>query len=271
MTTLVGIAESAALAGGHVLAKKAGVFGEIRTKSSSTDYVTDVDIASGIAVASEILRLDPDARLLVEEPEVCDRLGCESATLQDERLWVIDPLDGTTSFMHGYPCFSVSVALLEGGEPVAAAVYNAAAGEMVSAQSGCGATLDGSKIRVTDVEHIPDSLIITGFPYDRGALLDRQLAIFAEVLRTVQGIRRDGSAAIDLTHVAAGRADAFWELALQPWDTSAGVLIVREAGGVVSDLTGEPWRPASPHHVVAANPRLHERLIELIARVEGDS
>lgn len=264
MDRLLATAEAAARAGGRVLAERVGKLGSVRTKSSTVDMVTDVDIAAGVAVVESILATDPTARVIVEEPEVYGPTGAATGALDDPEVWVIDPLDGTTSYIHGYPCYSVSVACLRDGRPVAGAVYNASRGEMTSAAEGSGATLDGVPIRVGSVATVPEALLITGFPYDRTVTLDRQLAIFNRMIRIVHGIRRDGSAAIDLSLVASGRADGFWELALQPWDIAAGVVILREAGAAVTDLSGADWT-YSTTDVVAANPRLHAELLKLIA------
>jgi myo-inositol-1(or 4)-monophosphatase len=260
---LLAIAEQAARAGGGVLADRAGRLGAVRTKSSTVDMVTDVDIAAGVAVVGAILASDPAARVIVEEPEVYGLTGVVQGSLDDPEVWVVDPLDGTTSYIHGYPCYSVSVACLRDGRPVAGAVYNASRDEMTSAAEGSGATLDGAPIHVSSVATIPEALLVTGFPYDRTVTLDRQLAIFTRVIRIVHGIRRDGSAAFDLALVASGRADGFWELALQPWDVAAGVVILREAGAVVSDLSGADWTPSTTD-IVAANPALHAEMLSLI-------
>jgi len=263
------IACEAALAGGEVLKTSTGRVGPVRTKSSATDLVTEVDIASGVAVARAIAAHLPRARFVIEEPEVYGSAGVEMGTLDDPEVWVVDPLDGTTSYVHGYPCYSVSVALLRDGQPVAGAVYNAASGEMSSAAAGTGATLDGRAIRCSEVANVSEALLITGFPYDRTATLDRQLAVFTRLLRTVHGVRRDGSAAIDCCHVAAGRADGFWEFALKPWDTAAGVLMLREAGALVTDMHGEGWTTATADHV-AAGPRLHPVLLEAISAAAAE-
>ncbi|HEX9093820.1 MAG TPA: inositol monophosphatase family protein [Coriobacteriia bacterium] len=257
------VARSAALAGGRVLASRAGSLGEVRTKSSASDFVTDVDIASGVAVAREIAEAWPGARFVIEETEVYAMAGVRPGDLRDPEVWVVDPLDGTTSYMHGYPCYSVSVALVRDGQPVAGAVFNAAAGEMNAAAAGCGATRDGRALRCGTASTIETALLITGFPYDRTATLDRQLAIFSRVLRRVHGVRRDGSAAIDCCHVAAGRADGFWELALKPWDTAAGTVILRESGALVTDFEGSDW-DVTTADTIAANPRLHAELLELV-------
>jgi myo-inositol-1(or 4)-monophosphatase len=257
------VARAAALAGGRVLSERAGSLLEIRTKSSASDFVTDVDIAAGVAAASEIAASWPGARFVIEESEVYETPGVTQGDLGDSEVWVIDPLDGTTSYMHRYPCYSVSVALLREGRPVAGAVYNAALNEMVSASAGGGATLDGRALRCTGTDTIEHSLLITGFPYDRTVTLDRQLAILTRMLRTVHGIRRDGSAAIDCCHVAAARADGYWELGLKPWDVAAGALIVREAGGIITDFDGHDWTTATTD-VVVAGPALHPVLLAAV-------
>ncbi len=264
MPTPRSIARDAALAGGAILAAHRAQPGAVRSKEWRTDFVTEADIASGVACVRTILAHDPLARIVVEEPEVCEILGIEPGSVTDPRVWVIDPLDGTTSFLHGFPCYSVSVALVADGEPVAGAVYNAALAELVSAERGAGATLNDTPLRCSDAASVQDALVVTGFPYDRGAPLERQLAVLSAFLRApVHGVRRDGSAAIDCCHVAAGRADGFWEYALKPWDMAAGALICREAGAVVSDTDGTPWTAAS-EGIVAANPVLHPQMLEVI-------
>jgi myo-inositol-1(or 4)-monophosphatase len=258
-------AKAAALAGGDVLHERFGNLGAIRSKSSRTDFVTEADVASGVAIASAILERDPAARILVEEDEVYGLLGIEKAELGEGDVWVVDPLDGTTSFIHGYPTYSVSVALVRGLVPVAGAVYNAAAREMNAAATGLGATRDDVALQVSSAEKVSDALVITGFPYDRGEPLTRQLAVLAAFLRApVHGIRRDGSAAIDCCHVACGRADGFWEYALKPWDMAAGVIIAREAGGHVTDVNGAEWNALSTS-ILVANPTLHAEMQRLIA------
>jgi len=261
-------ARAAATAGGEVIAARGRDIGAVRIKGSQTDMVTETDIAAGVAVVRAILSYDASARVVVEEPEVYDLTGVTRAELDDPEVWMIDPLDGTTSFVHGYPCYSVSVALLRDGDPVAGAVYNVAAGELCSAAQGHGAFLDGTPIRTGSAARLDQALLITGFPYDRGATLDRQLAALARFLRApVHGIRRDGSAAVDCCHVASGRADGFWEFGLQPWDTAAGVVILREAGAVVTRTDGSPWS-TSPGGIIAANPQLHALMLEV---VRGDA
>lgn len=263
-------ARIASKAGGAVLRARRDDVGAVRSKGTATDFVTESDIASGIAVARAILERDPGARLLVEEPEVHEAVGVAPASLEEGgEVWAVDPLDGTTSFLHGFPCYSVSVALVRDGLPVAGAVYNAALDEMVSAAQGLGATVDGRSVHCTAASAICDALVVTGFPYDRTTPLDRQLAVLASFLRApVHGIRRDGSAAIDCTHVAIGRADGFWEYTLKPWDLAAGVIVCREAGAVASDVAGRPW-DVTCDTICVANPRLHPLMLKVIAGAGG--
>jgi myo-inositol-1(or 4)-monophosphatase len=262
------IAAQAARAGAEVVRERAGRFEKVRTKSSGVDFVTEVDVAAGVAVVSSIAAAVPHTRFVVEEPEVCGLAGVEEGSLGDSEVWVIDPLDGTTSFVHGYPCYSVSVALLRDGQPSAGAVLNAATGELFTAEAGGGAFLSGVPIHCTAAPDIPSALLATGFPYERTTTLDRQLRIFAAIIRDAHDIRRDGSAAVDCCEAACGRVDGFWEIALRPWDMAAGVCILREAGALVTDTKGSPWTPATAD-LVAANPALHSRLLEVIAEVEA--
>jgi myo-inositol-1(or 4)-monophosphatase len=262
------VAETAARAGAEVLLEHAGRVTGLRTKSGSADLVSAADIAAGVAVVRSVAERLEGARFVVEEPEVYALAGVTAGTLEDGEVWVIDPLDGTTSFVHGYPCWSVSVACLRDGMPVAGAVYNVPADELCSAAAGAGATCGGAPLLVRGASTIEDALLVTGFPYDRGAELDRQLRIFERLLRPAHDIRRDGSAAVDLCHVAAGRVDGLWETSLQAWDMAAGVLIVTEAGGVVTDFEGRPWTAAT-RDVIAANPALHAVLLETIRVTEG--
>ncbi len=263
MNWLLDTAIAAAEAGGAILRAKAADFGEVRVKSSSVDFVTDADIAAGVAAVHAIAERVEGARFVVEEPEVYALAGVPEGSLDDDEVWVIDPLDGTTSFVHGYPCYSTSVAFLRVQQPVAGAVHNAAMGETTSASKDEGAWRDGVRLHVAKAAGIDEALLITGFPYDRGETLEKQMRVFTQIIRTAHGIRRDGSAAIDCCHVAAGRADGFWEFGLQPWDTAAGVAALREAGATVTGIDGEPWTARSGG-IIAANPTLHAALVATI-------
>jgi myo-inositol-1(or 4)-monophosphatase len=262
-------AAAAATAGAEVIREHGRRLGRVRTKSSGVDFVTEVDIASGVAVVRSLMEAMPGARFVVEEPEVYGLTGGTEGTLDDDEVWIVDPLDGTTSFVHGYPCYSVSVACVRSGRAAAGAVFNAASWELFTAVDGGGAFLDGNPIRTTAAADIPQALLATGFPYERTTTLDRQLRIFAAVIRVAHDIRRDGSAAVDCCEAACGRVDAFWELALRPWDMAAGVCILREAGCAVTDTAGRDWTPHTTD-IVAANPALHAKLLELIAEVGAE-
>jgi len=263
MSDLLELAVSAAHGAGALLARRSGSPGRTSTKSSDVDMVTEFDIAAGVLIARELAGGDPGTPLLIEEPEVYALAGVEEAGLDAPAVWVVDPIDGTTSFIHGYPTFSVSIARVECGRPVLGVVFNVPLTETFAAEAGAGATRNDVPITASDAVSIDRALVATGFPYDRGAPLTRQLAVLGSLLRTVHGIRRDGSAAVDCCHVACGRADGFWEFGLRPWDTSAGMLIAREAGATISALDGSPWSPGTPDVLVAA-PRLHAVLLEAI-------
>ncbi len=262
-------AVAAAEAGATAIRNRAGVTERVRSKSWASDLVTEADIAAGSAVARAILSRDSSARFVIEEDEVYDLADAPRGALQDPEVWLVDPLDGTTSFVHGYPCYSVSVALLRHGEPVAGAVTNVPLSETVSAAQGKGAALGEQPLRCSKTDSLDQALLVTGFPYDRGAPLDRQLSALGSFLRApVHGIRRDGSAAVDCCHVALGRVDGFWEYGLQPWDTAAGVVICRESGARITAIDGSEW---SVHcsGILAANPALHERMLDIVRGTEG--
>lgn len=263
MSDLSKIAENAARAGAAVLSEHAGRVTGVRHKSSPADMVTAADVASGVAIVRAIADEVEGARFVVEEAEVYDLAGVPQGAIGSGDVWVIDPLDGTTSFVHSYPCYSVSVACLRDGHPIAGAVLNVPTGELFSAAAQEGAWHDGDKITCSGAKRVEEALVATGFPYDRGEPLDRQLAMLAKVIRVAHDIRRDGSAAVDLCNVAVGRTDGFWEITLKPWDMAAGVLIITEAGGAVTDLSGKPWTTATTD-VVAANRDLHPALLELL-------
>jgi myo-inositol-1(or 4)-monophosphatase len=177
----------------------------------------------------------------------------------------VDPLDGTTNFAHGYPCFAVSIGLMEDGEPIAGVVFNPVAGELFSAARGEGAYLNGKPIRVSSVEKLAHSLVATGFPTHQRKRSANMEYYWEFTLRS-HGVRRDGSAALDLCSVACGRFDAFWEFRLNSWDTAAGVVLVREAGGAVTDLAGQSYRPGG-FVMLASNGRVHEEMREIAAGI----
>lgn len=247
---------AAKLAAG-IISSGAGRLSGIRWEAKSgSDFVSEVDRAAETAIAGSIRARFPGAAIIGEEFSPTVSTGAELA-------FVVDPLDGTTNFLHGYPEYAVSIAALSRGTPRAGVVLNVSSGETFTAVAGGGAFLDGERIRVSGITEPGRSLVGTGFPFKRLDLLPGYLPQFERVTRGTAGIRRAGSAALDLAAVACGRFDAFWELDLAPWDIAAGVLLVREAGGVVTDLAGAEAE-INFGGFVAGNPVVHRWLIETL-------
>ncbi len=225
---------------------------QIEHKSSSSDLVTEADKASEKAILSLIRQNHPDHSLLAEES------GSEENP-QSGYCWVVDPLDGTTNFTHQYPMVSISIALLKEGKPILALIDHPILKERFIAVKGEGATLNGQPIHVSKNPTLEKSLLATGFSYDRNETDDNNYKEFCRITSLSQGVRRLGSAALDLAYVAAGRLDGFWERGLGPWDMAAGWLLVQEAGGTVTDYDGTDFELASGR-VLASNGILHEEL-----------
>jgi len=249
-------------------AAKAGSHIKERLGHSKIDYkgafnlVTDVDQASEKMIL-EILRADfPDDSILAEEGG-----GSEKKT---SRRWLIDPLDGTTNFAHSYPFFAVSIALEVDAEVVVGVVFNPISGELFSAQKGKGAFLNSEPISVSQVPTVNESLLATGFPPDSGNASQNNIAAFAAITHLCHGVRRDGSAALDLCYVASGRLEGFWEFKLAPWDIGAGSLIVREAGGLTTDVDGSPLK-LETGHILATNGKIHNEVMQVIERVNAET
>jgi len=221
------------------------------------DLVTEYDRRSERLLIERITRRFPAHAILAEES------GNHEAPGSTTR-WIIDPLDGTTNFAHNYPFFGVSIAVETRGELAAGAVFDPVRGEMFAAARGEGATLNARPIRVSDVERIEDALLVTGFPYDVREHPELILPLFHAFLVRAQGVRRDGSAALNLCYLANGRFDGFWESSLSAWDMAAGVLIVREAGGTVTDFSGGPFR-LDGRCILASNGRVHEEMMRIAA------
>lgn len=219
------------------------------------DLVTDVDRASEALIVAAIAERFPDHSVLAEEGG-----GAEHGS---EYRWVIDPLDGTNNYAHGFPFFSVSIGLLRGEDPFIGVVYDPLRDELFSAQRGAGAHCNGRPLRVSQTPALAAALVSTGFPYTYGAGGRNNLQEFDRIQARTQGVRRAGSAALDLSYVAAGRLDAHWELRLNPWDTAAGALLVLEAGGRLSDSRGGPWTPWTAD-LVASNGRIHDELVDAL-------
>ena len=194
--------------------------------------------------------------------EAANQSAPAGRTSGGEFLWVVDPLDGTTNFAHGYPVFCVSVGLLEAGEPVAGVVYDPVREELFEAARGRGAFLNGRPIRVSECPALGEALLVTGFPYDFQNVRDDTVDLFSRFLHRAQAVRRDGSAALDLCYVAAGRFDGFWERRLKPWDTAAAAAILREAGGLVTRFDGAPFS-VFDREILAAGPKLHPAMVSV--------
>jgi myo-inositol-1(or 4)-monophosphatase len=228
-------------------------------RKGRTNLVTEVDRRVEEYLFDAVSKEYPGHSILAEE-------GHEAAAGGDW-LWVIDPLDGTNNFAHGYPMVAVSVAVQYKGETIVGVVYDAIRDEGFYASAGSGAKTDGGPISVSRSTSLIESLVATGFPYDKHESDVDNLGNWCRVTKRVRGIRRGGSAALDLAYVAAGRLDAFWELKLSPWDTAAGALLVTEAGGVVSRFDGSPYRIFDVD-IVAGTPRVYEEIRPLL-KVEG--
>jgi len=222
------------------------------------DLVTETDKRSEALIVARIRNHFPQHAIVAEE-------GGTGSVEKSRYTWYVDPLDGTTNFAHGYPCVAVSIGLLEDGDPLAAVVLNPFANELFSAARGEGAFLNNKPIRVSSTETLARSLLSTGFPTDKVARSTNIHYYWGFTLRS-HGIRRDGSAALDLCSVACGRFDGFWEFGLKSWDTAAGTLIVREAGGQVTDMSGRPFHPGD-REALATNGRIHAEIQAVAADI----
>jgi myo-inositol-1(or 4)-monophosphatase len=220
------------------------------------NLVTVADKKSEELIIGGILARYPQHSILAEE---------SGSTQPGARVqWIIDPLDGTTNFAHGYPFYCVSIAVEENGEVVCGAVYDPVRDEMYSAARGSGAYCNGERLRVSDVGRLSEALLITGFPYNFRERLETVISQFRRFLVASQAVRRGGAAALDLCYVAAGRLDGFWELYLQPWDTAAGRVILEEAGGRLSDFKGSRFS-IYMKEIVASNNLLHQEMLDVLA------
>jgi len=268
LNELLSVAEAAARDANAVHRRHLGtVRVEDWSEKGVSDFVTHVDRAAEDVIVSRIARAFPSHEVLAEEA-ASDAGGVGAAARAAQWLWIVDPLDGTTNFLHGYPSYSASVAVAHRGEILAAAVAHGSTGEVWTAVRGGGAFRDGRPVHVSAVEQLRLGLIGTGFPFKRLDLLPRYLPQFDAVLRNSSGIRRAGSAALDLCHLASGYFDGFWELVLAPWDIAAGILLVREAGGVITNFAGEPLGFLEGGPLIAGNPAIHAQLRQILTRVE---
>ena len=241
---------------GQVLLEKFGRKIDIRMKGD-IDLVTEADLASEALIIERIKSYYPKHSILAEEAGNAVVIG-DGTTWK----WIIDPLDGTTNYAHGYPCFCVTLALEHDGEIVIGVTYDPTRNELFAAERGCGASLNNKPIRVSGTEELGNALIVTGFPYDfKGR--DNFAQHLTDFLLKSRGVRRDGSAAIDMAYVACGRFDGFWEEGLNPWDVAAGVLMIEEAGGQISYYDGSRFSIYKAP-IVASNGLLHSQMLTVL-------
>jgi myo-inositol-1(or 4)-monophosphatase len=224
----------------------------------SVNPVTETDAAAEELIRERLQDAFPEHRILAEEG------GGDAWREPGPPIWLVDPLDGTNNFAHGFPQVGVSLALVEDRQPVVGVVYDPLRREMFTATVGGGASLDRERIHVTKVDALADAFLGTGFPYDRRTAQDNNVQRLDHFLRRSQGVRRAGAAVLDLCYVACGRFDGFWEIRLHPWDVAAGILIVREAGGRATDFAGTR-DCVSGRQIVASNGHIHEQMLRVIA------
>ena len=250
------IATEAAFAGGTVLKSLWGKLEDVREKGRSGDLVTEADKQSEAEILKVINRHLPDHQILAEE-------SGELGNAKSEYLWAIDPLDGTTNYAHSLPIASTSVGLLIDGVPSVGVIYNPLSGELFRAAKGLQATHNRRPIKVSQTTELANSLLVTGFAYDRRETSDNNYAEFCHLTHLTQGVRRLGSAALDLAWVACGRYDGYWERGLSPWDIAAGVVIVEAAGGKITAYDGSPF-DLNSGRILATNGALHDNLSQAL-------
>jgi myo-inositol-1(or 4)-monophosphatase len=230
------------------------------SSKGSADFVTFVDQEAEAEIVARIKRAFPDHAILAEESADTYQNGSDA-----EWLWIVDPLDGTTNFLHQFPMYCASVGLLHRGEPAAAAVVCSASNEEWTASRGGGAFRNNQAIQVSETDDLKRALIGTGFPFKVPHVLPAYLRQFEHIIMQVSDLRRGGSAALDLCYLASGYLDGFWELDLRPWDYAAGVLMIREAGGQVSGMDGKPNWHAAGGGIVAGNPHVYAQLVRMLS------
>jgi myo-inositol-1(or 4)-monophosphatase len=254
---MIQLAVDVALEAGAFLKESVGKVLQIERKfGQETNLVTEIDKKAEEIIIGAIRKKYPDHDFLAEES------GSHNKT--SEYRWIIDPLDGTVNFTHGVPLYCVSIALEVRGEVVAGVVYEPNLGELFTVEKGKGAFLNNKPIRVSTVDNLIESMVVTGFPYTIQSNPDNAIQHFVNVLMHAQGVRRLGSAAIDLCYVACGRFDAFWEVSLNSWDMAAAVLLIQEAGGRFTDLQGAPSTIYNKQ-VLVSNGLIHDKMVEILA------
>lgn len=260
LQTFLDIATEAALSAGAVLQSYFGNLETIEEKGRPGDLLTAADKAAEAVILEILHRHFPDHAILAEES---GQIGEQ----ENRYLWAIDPLDGTTNFAHQYPFFSSSIGLLIEGIPQVGAIFDPFHNELFRAAKGLGATRNRRPIRVSQTQELSKSLLVTGFAYDRRQTKDNNYAEFCHLTHLTQGVRRSGSASLDLAHVACGRLDGYWERGLSPWDITAGIVLVEEAGGKVTAYNGSPLQIKSGR-ILATNGVIHNSLITELMQVQ---
>ena len=258
MHALLNVAVMAARRAGAVLGRNFNKRDKLTVeKKGHNDFVSSADLAAEAAIIEVIHKHYPDHAIHAEESGISG---------ESDHVWIIDPLDGTTNYLHGFPVFAISIGLQINGRLEHAVVYDPMREELFTASKGEGAQLDGRKIRVSGNKDLDRALIGTGFPFRQAdSEMGPYLEMLGKVVKNTSGVRRPGAAALDLCYVAVGRLDAFWETGLQPWDLAAGTLIIREAGGIVSALDGGE-NHLETGHVLAGTPRIYRGLAKLCAK-----
>lgn len=252
---MLNIAIRAARNAGDIILRASENVGQLKINfKTKNDYVTEVDRMAEQEIISVIRTSFPTHGFLAEES------GLQSG---DDYVWIIDPLDGTTNFLHGFPVYAVSIALKYKNKLTLAVVYDPLRDELFTAEKGGGAMLNNRKIRVTQPNSLKGALIGTGFPFKSKKNLDAYLGMFSALVGDTAGIRRAGAAALDLAYVASGRLDGFWEIGLQPWDMAAGVLLIQEAGGVLTDFSFKDQYLQSGN-LIAGSPKMHQLMYKAI-------
>ena len=259
MHPMLGIAVKAARRAGAIINRAARDVELLAiTRKRHNDFVTEVDKAAERAIIEVLHRAYPDHAILAEESGATAGSQGES-----EYTWIIDPLDGTTNFIHGFPQYAVSIALRHKGVLAQAVIYDPTKDELFTGTRGRGAFLNDRRMRVSKRAQLADALIGTGFPFRDFETLDEYIGMFRALTARTAGLRRAGSAALDIAYVAAGRLDGFWEMGLSPWDMAAGALLVQESGGLVGDFRGEPGYLDSGR-IVCGNPKIFAQMLQII-------
>ena len=254
MHPLINVGIKAARAAGKLVLRNFERADQIKADQKGlSDWVSDVDRGAEHEIIQTVRRYYPDHAILGEE---------SGASGTSDWRWIIDPLDGTTNFLHRLPHFAVSIGVVQGNEVQHAIIYAPCSDELFTASRGHGTMMNNRRLRVSRTRQLGDSIIGTGFPIRKPEATEHYLPMFTKVVNDTAGVRRAGSAALDLAYVAAGRLDGFWELGLKPWDIAAGMLMVEEAGGIVSELNGRP-NVLDTGDILAGNPRIHGQLEQL--------